>query len=380
MRNCFTLFICAIALFVNNIVCAQDQIDLVAIKEEALNGNMYSQSMLGLSYYNGDNGVELNYVEAVKWFTMAAKQGETYAQYYLAKCYDNGDGVRENKYEANFWYQAAARQGCIDAQFNLGRQYYFGKGMAKDKEAALYWTEQAARAGHVRSQFFLGAIYEDRKEFKEAVKWYKKASDAGFLPAKSSLAVCYGNGTGVKQDYKEAINLLKEAADAGDDHAIFNLGISYLKGWGVFQDIKQGLFWLEKYGPGKENTIGWVLEIEADGGPYYKEAVRWYKRGATSGNNYCKFNLAVCLLNGNGIVQDRNEAIRFFNEVKQSNDAKEMFNGLMDGIQQGKPYPKGRSEYEISLCYLYGIGVEKDIVKSDEWYVKAKDAGCKLIR
>ena len=36
------------------------------------------------NYYKGDNGVEQNYTEAVKWFKKAAEQGQAKAQYNTA--------------------------------------------------------------------------------------------------------------------------------------------------------------------------------------------------------------------------------------------------------------------------------------------------------
>jgi len=56
--------------------------ELAEIKSFAEKGSMYSQSLLGTFYYNGTS-VPRNYEEAVKWFTLAAKQGHADSQYYL---------------------------------------------------------------------------------------------------------------------------------------------------------------------------------------------------------------------------------------------------------------------------------------------------------
>lgn len=42
---------------------------------------MVAQHNLGNCYYKGD-GVEQNYEEAVKWYRNAAKQGDSYAQFF----------------------------------------------------------------------------------------------------------------------------------------------------------------------------------------------------------------------------------------------------------------------------------------------------------
>ena len=43
---------------------------------------MVAQHNLGNCYYKGD-GVEQNYEEAVKWYRNAAKQGDSYAQFFF---------------------------------------------------------------------------------------------------------------------------------------------------------------------------------------------------------------------------------------------------------------------------------------------------------
>jgi len=51
----------------------------------------------------------------------AAKQGHPKAQRYLAACYANGSGVAQNHGEAIKWYRMAAVNGDADAQCTLGR-------------------------------------------------------------------------------------------------------------------------------------------------------------------------------------------------------------------------------------------------------------------
>lgn len=58
---------------------------------------------------------------AVKWFTLAAEQGEANAQSNLGVMYAKGEGVPENDKTAVKWYTLAAEQGLANAQSNLGR-------------------------------------------------------------------------------------------------------------------------------------------------------------------------------------------------------------------------------------------------------------------
>ena len=60
-------------------------------------------------------GVEQNYAEALKWFTLAAEQGNVYGQYALGCYYYEGKAVEPDLAEAEKWFTLAAQQGDEDA-------------------------------------------------------------------------------------------------------------------------------------------------------------------------------------------------------------------------------------------------------------------------
>lgn len=87
--------------------------------EEAEQGNVYHQLVLGLCYAHGDC-VAQDYVEAVKWFRKAAGQGYAKAQYSLGNCYENGIGVAKDDEEAMALYWQATDQRHAKARYNPG--------------------------------------------------------------------------------------------------------------------------------------------------------------------------------------------------------------------------------------------------------------------
>lgn len=86
--------------------------------EKGGNNSCVAQFDLGVVYSKG-HGVERDYSEAVRWYTMAAKQGHMSSQYNLGNMYRNGQGVAPNEDIALDWYQIAADQGHEAASFNL---------------------------------------------------------------------------------------------------------------------------------------------------------------------------------------------------------------------------------------------------------------------
>ena len=88
----------------------------------------------------------------MKWYTLAAKQGNIDAQNNLGGMYKKGKGVPQNYKTAVKWYTLAAENGCADAGFNLGSMHFRGNGVLKDLQIARLWWGFAAKRGHPGGQ------------------------------------------------------------------------------------------------------------------------------------------------------------------------------------------------------------------------------------
>ena len=76
-------------------------------------------------FQNAD-GVPENKIEALRWFELAAKQGDADAQYSLGWIYDYGEGVIENDMLALFYYRKAAEKN-LPENFKLDLCIYIQK-------------------------------------------------------------------------------------------------------------------------------------------------------------------------------------------------------------------------------------------------------------
>ena len=73
--------------------------------------------------------------------------------------YGKGQGVPQDDKEAVKWYRLAAEQGDAKAQNNLGVSYDNGQGVPQDYKEALKWTKLAAEQGHARAQKNVAIIF-----------------------------------------------------------------------------------------------------------------------------------------------------------------------------------------------------------------------------
>lgn len=98
-----------------------------------------------------------------------------------------------------------------EEMFQCGQEYE----NKRDYAQAAKWYRKAAELGHARAQLNLGFAYENglgvAKYPVEAVSWFRKAAQQGYAPAQDRMAHCYDKGFGVEKDLVKAIEWCKKA-------------------------------------------------------------------------------------------------------------------------------------------------------------------------
>ena len=74
--------------------------DLKKLEAKAVQGDAFSQFQLGSHYCYRGAGAQPDYTKAIKWYRLAAEQGDADAQYELAVLYESGEGVPQDCTEA----------------------------------------------------------------------------------------------------------------------------------------------------------------------------------------------------------------------------------------------------------------------------------------
>ncbi len=82
--------------------------------------HLITERNFGVMYETG-RGVMVDYNQALKWFTKAAAQGNSFAQYKLGRIYERGLGVKKDLVEAYHWYWLSSQQGDEEATESLNR-------------------------------------------------------------------------------------------------------------------------------------------------------------------------------------------------------------------------------------------------------------------
>lgn len=112
------------------------------------------------------------------------------------------DGAGEDT-EAVKYYRLAAEQGNADGEYGLARQLASGEGAAVDQKQAFDWMSRAAAKGHTSAisamadAYIHGGLGLDaaaRADHAAALKWIEAAAGVEYLPAMMAMAGAYKKG------------------------------------------------------------------------------------------------------------------------------------------------------------------------------------------
>jgi hypothetical protein len=88
-------------------ICA-GQAPKTSLRERAANGDPEAQFTLGKNFEAGRGGLKRDLPEAERWYRRSAEQGEPFAQASLAILFRFGKGVTQDFVEAYKWFSLAA--------------------------------------------------------------------------------------------------------------------------------------------------------------------------------------------------------------------------------------------------------------------------------
>ena len=145
----------------------------------------------------------------------------------------------------------------------------------------------------------------------------------------------YLKGTWVKKDYVEAIKWYRRAAGRGDADAEYNLGIMYLNGNGVKKSPSRAIKLLQKSAEqndiSAEKKLGKVYSEEPD----YDEALKWYRKAAEQGDPEAKVQVALMQLKVEQTQKEEEERERNFEQLQNLNACLQQCRGILVSYSDG---------------------------------------------
>ena len=102
--------------------------------------------------------------------------------------YKNGQGVAQDDSAAMKWYRMAADQGDANSQCAVGRMYYQGKGVPQNTSEALRWLHKAQVQGNENAKQGIELIMQAMRETRAS----QQTNNSSMPPPPSASPVPIG--------------------------------------------------------------------------------------------------------------------------------------------------------------------------------------------
>jgi len=181
--------------------------------------------------------------EFLHYYQTAAINGDVGAMVSLGQCHLYGvRGLEKDPVKAATYFRAAADKGDPSAQSHLAQLHIQGLGVPQSNETAYELLEAASKKGHPLAQNALGYLYlhggvgdSGEADYKQALKYFKLASQSGYVDAHFNLGVMYFAGLGVDKKYSTAMQYFVMASQGGHTKALYNLAEMHALGLGTMR-------------------------------------------------------------------------------------------------------------------------------------------------
>ena len=334
------------------------------VKIMAENGFVEAQDFLGEMYAQG-LGVAKDMVESVKWYRMAAEQGNLGAGSSLCRLAELGVA------DALAYWKQKAEQGDAQAQFNLGLLYCKGCGVPKDDATAMGWWCKAADQGDVEARSYWWRKVEYGEWHYEQQKGRQPDANAR---ARIWEMAYLGNA--------DAQSYMEQMANRGDTEAQYTLGFMYEDGVGVTKDGAEAVKWFRmaaRQGIRSAESALWRMAESVPDARIYLE------QKAERGDAEAEFKLGVIYFGGFGVEKHAEIAMEWFRKATErghTNARRFLFKmaekhdaDTLPILKQMAKQGNGDVAYDLAQMFEEGRGVEKDEEAAREWYCLAGDLG-----
>lgn len=306
---------------------------------EADQGNTDSMLYVGRNFIEGTNEFPQNVELGLKYLIKSSEQENVSAMEYYGSLLFDGNFITKDEDKANsILMKAATKYKSPRAKLLIAKIQYshrtVGPNGFDDSDVNYVLAKKFAKEAadsipkSTEAMVFYGLLCQKEKtnkygtinrNFSEAFKYFKEASELGDEDAMAYLGNYYKEGYGVvTTDKKLAVRYYRHSSKSGNLKGCALYGSRMIDGEGTKENEIEGLR-LIKYSCDRGNpqgmvAYGYCLFFGVSYLPIDKaKASQYFKMAADAGYHMGMYNYAIDLREGNrGVVRNINEAIRYF--------------------------------------------------------------------
>jgi TPR repeat protein len=272
--------------------------------------------------------------------------------------------------------QRAARS-CPAAMTDMAVALWEGELVPKDPDGALALMRKAAEAGSPLAAFNLGQLHRSLGDADAALRWFAQCALDGDTDAQLAYAQALERGLGGELKPAEARAWYKRAAWNEVGRAGYHYGRLLVEAFDEQRLFYEGIEWLQR-AASRGDTAAETLLLDK---------LPRVRRDAEKGNGaantalarYCDIGM-VCDLDERQIFKirkksvDKNSPLAYFYIAEQLNDHGDLF-GFYIHTKAAAELRCEFSYFNLAICLEDGIGVQRNLVLAERWYIRAAESG-----
>lgn len=360
--------------------------------------------------------------------------GDSIAQFDIAQMYEHGIGVEKNINEAIKFYTLAARQQDLRAEYNLGLIYLEGQGVPQDAKKGISLLRDAAFKGNPYAQYVVASIDEEGyrspsgeelipADPTQAIAMYDLAAANNFGLAQYRLAqilahepvanlsidavakrqallkslyqgavldgveaaqlplAFYNAQDANKTKQAQALSVVTTKAQAGDQLAALLLGLLYDRGIGVALDHDEAIRWYQKAGTNLVSAfiLGSYMSQGKGMDTDLVQGKTLLEKSASDGFSYANLNLAILKhVNHEAFLPNLEQALALGNNQAgllladyyvSTNEDMAQLAKARDIYQQFADKGDKVAQFKLGYMFEYGLGGQADMPMAEKWYL-----------
>lgn len=364
--------------------------------------NNDTDAMLILYYqFKSGTGVAPDINQALDWLYKAVDMNDARAYYELGNVYVAGnEQIERNEQKAFECYNRSfGLEKNADAAIAIMKCYYFGTGVPRDLLKAEGWAKTAILNGNRTAAHNLRKIeVELYGESQGYTNYINFILNEAINYNDEAAIVAYQHYRNILNDYPVALNYLEKSFNNRNPDACFLYGsIFYTGEIGVQKDIDRAY---QIWEIGVQSNSSACIHLVGNGylmGEHYPKDIQkglmYIRDAAHRGNKDAAYKLGLYYMAGSyGVPIDTAESTKYVILAAQlgHTEAKNELglyymqgsNGLPKDIEKGVALVKEAADagsaiaqFNMGNCYYNGQGVNRDFLKSIEYYKMAEAQG-----
>jgi TPR repeat protein len=311
------------------------------------NNDMYAKQSLNknrkMKFFNDKKeNTEVDISQAIRWFNIAAENGDIDSMYALGTLHTNTGNIEE----AIKWYTIAITAGDVDSMMALGNFY---KDTNKE-ESIKFYTMAAERGNHEARQILKVLSPKLKKRLpSEPQELEQLAVDKKDVEAMVQLGLMYEKGEHVEKNISKAFKFFSDAASSGNIKSMVQLGLMYEKGINFANGIELPFEWFSRV----------VEDQRTNGENHMSKAIEFYEIALKTSNATAAYRLGRLFEVGVFLPQNFDEAIKNY-EIAKKQSGPDAINAArtIESIIRAKRYVK----YDLEK-YIFDRILEYNLIK-----------------